>query len=83
MRRFLFLLMISGLTYAEVSRDVIIRGKVGSTFDDKQVKVEDSLGQIYMLPRHLFPKDKKIKQGDPVYLEVDEKEVEKIKLLKR
>lgn len=82
--RIIFLFLItSGLAFAEVSKEVIIRGKVGSTFDDKQVKVEDSLGQIYMLPRRLFPKDKKIKQGDPVYLEIDEKEVEAIKLLKR
>lgn len=81
--KFLFSLLIAMTAHAEVSKEVIIRGKIGNAFDDKEVKIIDSMGQIYMVPRKLFPKDKVIKTGEAFYLEVDEKELQGLKLLKK
>ena len=69
--------------FASTSRDVFIRGKIGNEFDEKKVKVIDSEGQIYFLARHLFPKDKPLKQGQSFAIEVHEKELNKIKFLKK
>lgn len=79
----LLLLLLSLSAFASTSRDVFIRGKIGNEFNDKKVKVIDSEGQIYFLSRHLFPKDLTIKQGQKFAIEVHEKELDKIKFLKK
>lgn len=77
-----FCLLIQ-VAWASLSREVYIRGKIGNEFDDQRVKITDQLGQTYYLSRHLFPKDFKFKQGETFAIEVDEKELEKIKVIKK
>lgn len=81
--KILVLIFLSFSALAEVSREVFIRGKIGNQFDEKKVKVIDSEGQTYFLARHLFPKNVVIKQGQPFAIEVNEKELDKVKLLKK
>ena len=75
--------LLINTVWAEVSREVFIRGKVGNEFDENKVKIIDSLGQSYFLPRSLFPKDFNFKAGESFSLEVDQKEIQNIKLLKK
>lgn len=81
--KFLLLAFLSVAAFAETSRDVFIRGKIGNEFNDKEVKVLDSLGQTYYLPKSAFPKDFKFKQGQSFAIEVHEKTLNKIKILKK
>lgn len=81
--KYLFIALISISAFADTSRDVFIRGKIGNEFDENKVKVIDTSGQTYFLSRHLFPKDLTIKQGQTFAIEVHEKELNKIKLLKK
>ncbi len=81
--KYLLIALISMSAMADASRDVFIRGKIGNEFDDKKVKVIDSEGQIYFLSRHVFPKDLTIKQGQSFAIEVHEKEINKVKMLKK
>lgn len=80
---FLFSLLISFSAIADLSRDVFIRGKVSNEFNETQVKVVDSFGQVYFLPRHVFPKGFDFKQGREFAFEVKEKELDRIKILKK
>lgn len=80
--KYLFLL-ISLTAFAETSRDVFIRGKIGNEFNDKEVKVQDSLGQKYYLPKSVFPKGYKFKQGESFAIEVPESALNKVKILKK
>lgn len=79
----LLFLFLSLSAFASTSRDVFIRGKIGNEFNEKKVKVIDSEGQIYFLSRKLFPKDLNIKQGQSFAIEVHEKELNKLKFLKK
>lgn len=81
--KYLLICLLSFSAFADASREVFIRGKIGNQFDDKRVKVTDSEGQTYFLPRHLFPKHVSIKQGQTFAFEVDEKEIDKVKILKK
>ncbi len=81
--KILLLFLISLSAFADTSREVFIRGKIANEFDDKKVKVIDSEGQTYFLARHLFPKDVQIKQGQTFAIEVHEKELNKLKLIKK
>ena len=72
--------IITSLSNAAVSDEVFIKGKIGNAFDDEKVKVIDSLGQTYMLPKKLFPKGFVFKQGNPFSLEVPSKELTGIKV---
>lgn len=81
--RYLLICLLSLSAFADASREVFIRGKIGNQFDDKRVKVTDTEGQTYFLPRHLFPKHVSIKQGQAFAFEVDEKEIDKVKILKK
>jgi hypothetical protein len=81
--KYLLIMLISISAYAATSRDVFIRGKIGNEFDEKKVKVIDSEGQTYFLARHLFPKELTIKQGQSFAIEVHEKELDKVKILKK
>lgn len=75
--------MMISTAYADVDDKILIRGKIGSQFDDQKVKVTDSLGQTYYLPRKVFPPTVQIKQGQEFNIEVEEKEMEGIKPLKK
>lgn len=81
--KYIFLILFSSMAFAEVSTDVLIRGKIGNDFNDKQVKVHDTLGQTYYLPRSAFPKNFKFKQGESFSVEVHEKVLDKVKIIKR
>lgn len=81
--KFLIIALLSFSAVAGTSRDVFIRGKIGNEFDEKKVKVIDTEGQTYFLARHLFPKNLTIKQGQTFAIEVHEKELNKLKLLKK
>lgn len=81
--KYLLLLTLSLSAFANTSHDVFIRGKIGNEFDDKKVKVIDSEGQTYFLSRHLFPRELVIKQGQSFAIEVREKELNKVKIIKK
>jgi hypothetical protein len=81
--KYLLLFFFSLSVFASTGHDVFIRGKIGNEFDDKKVKVIDSEGQSYFLARHLFPRDLVIKQGQSFAIEVREKELDKVKILKK
>lgn len=81
--KMLLVLLFSFSAFADTSREVFIRGKISNEFDDKKVKVIDSEGQTYFLARHLFPKGLPIKQGQNFAIEVHEKELNKLKLIKK
>lgn len=81
--KYLIIALLSLSAFADASRDVLIRGKIGNEFDEQKVKVIDSEGQTYYLARHLFPKEVVIKQGQSFSFEVHEKELNKVKLLKK
>lgn len=76
------LFFASNLVMAGVSDEVFISGKIGKIFNDQEVEVKDSLGQTYMLPKNLFPKDFSFKQGKSFSLEVPSEKMPKIKLKK-
>jgi hypothetical protein len=82
MKYFLFSLFCFPALSA-VGTDVLIQGKILSEFDENKVKIQDSQKQIYFLPRRLFPKDVLIKQGTEFSFEVHEKEIDKVKILKK
>jgi hypothetical protein len=81
--KYFLLALFSFEAYSAVGTDVLIQGKILSEFDETKVKVQDSQKQIYFLPRRLFPKDLIIKQGTEFSFEVHEKEIDKIKILKK
>jgi predicted ThiF/HesA family dinucleotide-utilizing enzyme len=78
--RFLFFFLSVSIAHAEISSDILIRGKIGSSFDENKVEVIDSFGQKYFLPRSAFPKDFVVREGTPFSVEVDEKEIENQKI---
>ncbi|MFA7612791.1 MAG: hypothetical protein WCY48_01055 [Candidatus Caldatribacteriota bacterium] len=66
---------------AGVDPEVFIRGEVSGSFNEKEVRVIDSFGQKYYLPRSVFPEGFKIKQGAKFAINVPDKVVQKIKIL--
>jgi hypothetical protein len=80
---YLIALLFSVYVAADASRDVFIRGKIGNEFTDSKVKVVDSENQIYFLPRSVFPKDFLIKQGKSFAIEIPERTLNKLKILKK
>lgn len=84
MKTLTFVLAFLSLSaFAGVSEEVLIRGKIGNDFDDKKVKVVDTLGQTYYLSKSLFPSDFKFKQGETFAIEVHEKELSNVKVIKK
>jgi hypothetical protein len=75
----LFILLIQ-TSLASTSQEVLIRGKIGSNFDEKNVTVVDSLGQVYRLPRALFPASFRFKQGKSFSIEVHEDQLNHLKI---
>lgn len=79
---FIALLMFSSFSLmAGVDPQVFIRGEVSGSFNEKEVRVTDSFGQKYYLPRSVFPSDFKIKQGAKFAINVPDKVIQKIKIL--
>lgn len=79
----LLLILLVSVAFADVTGDVLIKGRIGSTFDEKQVKVIDSEGQSYFLPRKVFPKDFIFREGSPFTIEVDEAHLKNLKLIRK
>ncbi len=77
------LIFMTTISFADVSGEVLIRGKISNEFDDKQVKIIDSDNQIFYLPRAAFPKDFEVKQGKTFTLEVADEHLAQVKLLKK
>lgn len=73
--RFIFILiMVWALPLlAEVSEEVLIRGKVHNNFNDREIEVIDEFKQIIVIPRNKLPKNIKLQSGTPVSLEIDQK----------
>lgn len=80
---FLFFIFISQVVYADADRHVLIRGKIGNIFNENEVKVSDSLNQVYFLSPKLFPKGFNFKQGASFAIEVPETELSQISLKKK
>lgn len=70
--KYIILMCFSANLMAATSNEVLIRGKIGNSFDEKKVKVIDNLGQVYHLPRSAFPKNFTLKQGKNFSIEVPE-----------
>lgn len=82
MKTLLLVIWVSA-AFADVAGEVLIKGRIGSTFDEKQVKVIDSQGQSYYLPRKVFPKDFVFREGSLFTIEVDEAHLKNLKLIKK
>lgn len=74
--------LIYAVAIAGVDSNVIIRGRIGSSFDEEKVKVVDNKGQTFFLPRRVFPKDFVFKQGADFYLDLPAAELNDIKIKK-
>lgn len=81
MKFLLFILSISA--FAEVSKEVLLQGKVGGYFTDKEVKIIDKFGQSMVIPRSVFPKDFRMEQGKEFSLEVDPATIKDFKAKKK
>jgi hypothetical protein len=77
---YLLFIFFSFSVFGEVDKNVLIRGKVSSVFDEKNVKIIDSFEQVYFIPRKYFPKDFQIKQGSSFSIELPEVELENLKV---
>jgi hypothetical protein len=81
------MIILTGLfslsVYSALSEEVFIRGKIGNDFNEKKVKVIDSYGQTYYLARELFPAGFKFQQGEAFAIEVNENEIDKLKIIKK
>lgn len=80
--KYFIIALISWNAIAATSGEVLIRGKIGNSFDEKKVKVIDNLGQVYNLPRSAFPKGFIFKQGKTFSLEVPENILTNLKVSK-
>lgn len=70
MKSLLLCLITLNFAFAAASKEVIIRGKIGGSFDQEKVKVVDEFGQSFYLPRKYFNKTQTFRQGSPFYVEV-------------
>lgn len=61
---------------AALDENIFIQGKIGNTFDKTKVKVTDSHGQKYWLPKSAFPKEFKFDEGAMFNIEVPESTLE-------
>jgi hypothetical protein len=77
------LVLFSTCTLADVSNEVFLRGKVGGSFTDTEVRVVDHLGQSMTLPRSAFPKDFVLRQGAEFALEIDPALIKDVKVPKK
>jgi hypothetical protein len=75
----LLFLLFSLKAFSGAGSEVLIRGKVGGSFNDQYVKITDSFGQSYVIPTHYFPKTFVFKQGADFVIEVPDTEVQDLK----
>ena len=68
----LSLLLFTQATLAALDENVFIQGKISNAFDDNKVKVIDSHGQKFWLPKSAFPKKFKFREGVVFNIEVSE-----------
>lgn len=78
MRHFVLGLLLSLNVFAGADTSVLVRGVVAGSFDDKMIKVKDTYGQIYSLPRSLFPKDFVPESGKSFSVQVPEIYLDKL-----
>lgn len=71
------LVLLSQLVFAALDENVFIQGKISNAFDDNKVKVIDSHGQKFWLPRSVFPKKFKFREGTVFNIEVSEEVMDK------
>ncbi len=86
MRKILFVItlsLLSQFSIAGIDPLVLIKGKIGNEIGDKDVKIKDSMGQTYRLKKTAFPKNFKFQEGQPFTVEVHEKELKNLKVLKK
>lgn len=81
--KFIFFIFLSISAFAEVSKEVLIQGKVGGYFTEKEVKVIDKFGQSMILPRSAFPKGFRPEQGADFTVEVDPALIKDLKTPKK
>lgn len=73
----LSLVLLSQVAFAALDENVFIQGKISNAFDDNKVKVTDSHGQKFWLPRSAFPKKIKFREGTVFNIEVSEEVMDK------
>ncbi len=79
----LTLLLFTLPAFSEIDPLVWINGTIGGKFDEKEVKVTDSMGQTFMVPKSAFPKDFKFEQGAKFSIEVHEDDLKDAMKLKK
>ncbi len=80
---FLMQLIYFTAANAETEDNVIIKGKIGGSFDESYTKVIDSSNQEYFVPTSSFPKDFKFKEGKMFQIEIREEVLANIKLKRK
>lgn len=66
------LLLFTTTAFAALDENVFIQGKISNVFDKNRVKVVDSHGQKFWLPKSAFPKNFKFEEGTVFNIEVPE-----------
>lgn len=67
---FILIFLCSFVTKAELDEKIYIHGQIGNAFDKEKVRVIDSHNQTYFLPKSVFPRDFKFKQGAAFNVEI-------------
>lgn len=80
MKTLTLLLLFTSLAWGAASKEVIIRGKIGGSFDQEKVKVVDEFGQSFYLPRKYFKKTQTFRQGTPFYVEIPDSALKGLKV---
>lgn len=71
------LALFTQVAFAALDENVFIQGKISNAFDDNKVKVSDSHGQKFWLPKSVFPKKFKFREGAVFNIEVPEEVMDK------
>lgn len=69
-------------SFAGIDPLILIRGSATGTFSEKEIQVKDSFGQVYNLPRSVFPKEFVPEAGKSFSVEVHEKILKDLKVQK-
>ena len=81
--KYIILFFAISSAFAEVSREILVRGKISGYFNDQEVKVIDNMGQTLTIVRSAFPKDFRMEQGKDFMLEIDPSQIKKFKPAKK
>lgn len=65
-------LLFTTTAFAALDENIFIQGKIGNEAEHTRVKVIDSHGQKYWLPKSVFPKKFKFAEGAMFNIEVPE-----------